>query len=702
MTGADYPAMSHNEFIGGRAETVIQVRDIHGNLVLPERAFPVPRQLPHGVPGFADRTAAIAQLDTLAAAEGGGPLVVLISGIAGVGKTALSVHWAHRVRERYPDGQLYVNLYGYHRKPPMETEQVLDGFLRALDVEPERIPANLEAMIGMYRTRLSGKRVLVVLDNANNTEQVRPLLPPSEGSLAIVTSRSMLSGLVVQDGAIRLALSPLEREAAVALFQTIAGAGARADPDSAAALVQRAGLLPLTIRITAEQAATRPYVDLADLVEELMVEGDRLDIFATADQDTEVRSVFSWSYRELAPDVARVFRLLGLHAGPEITVASAAALCGISVPAARRALITLTSVSMLEDVAKDRYRFHDLIREYAVERVNAEESAEKRREALRREHAWYLYTADAVDRLLAPQRRHVPLDPPGADIHPLTFDQYEDALNWCEAERPNLLAAIDQAATIGANDIAWKLPVALIMFFHWRKHRMNRLSTTLTALDAARRAQDRYGEAWSLICLGGAYADLRRFDEAAAQYEQAQAICHEIGDRQGEGMSLVNISYALRSSGRHAEAIDYAERALPIWREINDRRNEVITLAVLADASFGLDRLTEALSYYEQALPIAQEVDAENEGVCLHGLGKVHQRLGDTGDAIAFFERAVALRREIGDREGQAQTSHALGGVLRDTGHTERARETLTEALTIFESLEDPTADEVRRELADL
>ncbi|MCO6007528.1 tetratricopeptide repeat protein [Actinoallomurus purpureus] len=702
MTEADRIATSHNEFTGGRAENVIQVRDIYGNLVVPERTLPVPKQLPHGVARFTDRTAALDQLDSTLAASTAGPLAVLISGTAGVGKTALSIHWAQRVRERYPDGQLYVNLHGYHRRPPMETEQVLDGFLRALDVDPDKIPAELEAMIGLYRTHLNGKRVLVVLDNANSAEQVRPLLPPSEDSLALVTSRSRLSGLVVQEGAVRLILPPLEPEAAVQLFESVVGPQAQADAELATALVQRAGCLPLTVLITAEQAAARHYLDLAEMLEELEVESDRLDAFATTDKDMEVRSVFSWSYRELAPEVARMFRLLGLHAGPDISVPAAAALAGLSVTAARRALITLTGVSMVEDVARDRYRFHDLIRNYAVEQVNEVEPVEERNNAIRQELTWYLYTADAVDRLLAPQRRHVPLDPPPEGIHPLTFSRYEDALNWCEAERPNLLAAVEQAAAIGADDIAWKLPVALIMFFHWRKHRMNRLSTTLTALDAARRAHDRYGEAWSLICIGGAYADLKRFDEAAAQYQQAEVICREIGDRQGEGMSLVNVSFALRGSGRDAEAIDYAERALPVWREINDRRNEVITLNALADASCGLGRLTDELSYYEQALPVAREVDKENEGVSLHGLGTVHQRLGDAAAAIDFFRQAITVRREIGDSEGQAVSLYALGGVLRDTGDREAAREAFTEALAIFESLKDATANDVRRDLAEL
>ncbi|MBC6459330.1 ATP-binding protein [Actinomadura sp. HBU206391] len=694
--------MSHNEFIGGSAGTVIQVRDIHGNLVLPERALPVPRQLPAGVTRFTDRTVQIGQLDALLTTATSNSRLVLISGAAGVGKTALSIQWAHRVRDRYPEGQLYVNLYGYHHRPPMETEQVLDGFLRALDVEPEKIPSGLEAMMGMYRTILSDKRVLVVLDNAGSAEQVRPLLPPSEGSLAVVTSRSMLGGLVVHDGAARVALSPLAAEDAVTLFRSVIGPEMETDPQAATALVNQAGCLPLTVLITAEQAATRRYLDLAELVQELRVEGNRLDAFTTTDQDTEVRNVFSWSYRKLTAEVARTFRLIGLHAGPEITVEATAAMCGMPIPAARRALVTLANVNMLEEVARDRYRFHDLIREYAIERANAEEPEDERRAAVHRELTWYLFTADAVDRLLAPQRRHVPLDEPGPEINPLTFVSYEAALNWCEAERPNLLAAIEQAANTGASDIAWKLPVALIMFFHLRKHRMNRLSTTLTALDAARRVADRYGEAWSLICVGGAYADLRRFDEAADHYEQAQAICREIGDRQGEGMSLVNVSYALQNSGRDAEAIEYAERALPVWREINDRRNEVITLNVLADASIGLNRMTEALSYYEQALPVAHDVDPENEGVSLHGLGKIYQRLGNVAEATDFYERALGLRREIGDREGQALTLRALGDVLLDTGDIEAGREALREALAIFESLEDPAAEEVRRDLTEL
>jgi tetratricopeptide (TPR) repeat protein len=354
-------------------------------------------------------------------------------------------------------------------------------------------------------------------------------------------------------------------------------------------------------------------------------------------------------------------------------------------------------MNLLDEIGRDRFRFHDLIREYALERVIAEEPEQERRACIRRELTWYLHTADAVDRLLAPKRRHVPLE--DADVRPLNFDDHEAALNWCEAERPNLLAAVEQAVQIGADDLAWKLPVALIMFFHLRKHRMDRLATTLTALDAARRALDRYGEAWSLICNGGAYADLRRFEEAATAYASAQAICREIGDRQGEGMSLVNAAYALLELDRGAEAIDYAERALPIWREIDDQRNEVITLQALGDASLRQREYTSALAHYHQALPIAHEIDLETEGYLLHGLGGVHQARGAAGEAVDAYARALQVRRRIGDRRGEASSLRGLGQAHRTAGDTETARERLEAALAIFEELDDPDAEAVRADL---
>jgi tetratricopeptide (TPR) repeat protein len=462
--------------------------------------------------------------------------------------------------------------------------------------------------------------------------------------------------------------------------------------------------LPLTIRIAAEQAATRIGVGLVDLAEELAVEKDRLSAFATADDDemTEVRNVLSWSYGALTPEAARMFRLIGLHAGPDISLPAASALAGVPVGEARHALRSLTAVNMLEESARERFLFHDLLRAYAIERAEAEESDADRTSALHRELMWYLHTADAADRVFAPRRRHVPLGPPGPDWRPLAFEQYDDAVAWCEAERPNLLAALDQAVAMGADEVAWKLPVALVTFFYLRSHRANRLTTTLIAVDAARRAEDRYGQAWSLICVGGAFEDLRRFEEAIDSYEKSLAICREIADRQGEGMSLENLASSHREIGRDVEALEFGQRALAIWREIDDRRNEGITLCTLGDVSFDLGQLDAAADFYSQALPVCHETDRHSEGRVLHAFGNVHQKLGNIPDAIAYYERALLLRREIGDRFGEAETSHQLGRALREADQPAAARRAFAEALAIFDNLADPAADTVRQQLDEL
>lgn len=709
--GQDGAGNMRNDFIGDSGN-VVQASVVHGGVHVHGPApagLPVPRQLPPDPTTFVDRSAELDSVDAVLSLRPDGglsrPAVVLVTGTAGVGKTALAVRWAHRVRPRFPDGQLYANLRGYDPRPLVQAEEIVDGFLRALGVAPELIPTGTEAMVGLYRSLLDGRRVLVMLDNVRHAEQVRPLLPPSVGSLTVVTSRSRLSGLVVRDGAIPTALAPLRPADAVTLFRTIAGAVApESEVPTTSVLVRRCAYLPLAIRIAAEQAVMRVGVDLADLAEELAVERDRLSAFATDDDDevTEVRNVLSWSYGALTPEAARMFRLIGLHVGPDISVPTASALAGVPVAEARRALRSLAAVNMLEETARERYRFHDLLRAYAMERVEAEESEPDRATAMRRELMWYLHAADAADRVFAPRRRHVQLGPPGPGWSPSVFEQYDDAIAWCDVERPNLLAAVDQAVAVGADDVAWKLPVALVTYFYLRRHRTNRLTTTLVAVDAARRAADRYGQAWSLICVGGALEDLRRFDEAIDSYQQSLAICREITDRQGEGMSLENLASSHREIGREAEALEFGQRALVIWREIDDRRNEGITLCTLGDVSFDLGQLSAAADFYGQALPVSHETDRHSEGGVLHGLGNVQQKLRNLPEAIAYYERALLLRREIGDTFGEAESSHQLGQALRQADQPAAARRALAEALAIFDNLADPAADEVRQQLDEL
>ena len=409
-----------------------------------------PRQLPPSPPGFVGREGELAQLDSFVPPPGrrrSGPVVIAaVHGMAGVGKTALAVHWGHRVARRFPDGQLYMDLRGHSARVAMTPGEALGRALRALGVPDRQVPAEVEEQAALYRSLLAGRRVLVVLDNAVTPEQVRPLLPGSAGCMAVVTSRCRLSGLAARDGAQRISLDVLPAAQAVAVLAQAAGA-ARVDAEPAAAdeLARLCGRLPLALRIAAERVARRPRSALADLAGELTGARNRLDLLCAGDDDaTAVRAVFSWSYRTLPPTAARAFRSLGLLAGPDISAPAVAALIAADTATARQLLELLAGMYLVEDSGEDRYRLHDLLRLYATERSSAEDTDEGRSAARHRVLDWYLHTAQAANSSIAhdlcfPQIR---LDAAAEGCVPLTFATIRQALDWCETEHANLMASI--------------------------------------------------------------------------------------------------------------------------------------------------------------------------------------------------------------------------------------------------------------------
>jgi tetratricopeptide (TPR) repeat protein len=598
-----------------------------------------------------------------------------------------------------------VNLRGYDSGPPMLPEQALDGFLRALDVSAEKIPTGVEAKAGLYRSLLNGQRTLVLLDNANTTEQVRPLLPGSPSCLVVVTSRSHLAGLIVRDGAHRVNLDPLPPpEATMLLRQIIGVARVDAEPDVALKLALQCAYLPLALRISAERVVSRPHTTLADLANELANERDRLDVLvADEDESTAVRSVFFWSYRTLAPEAAHMFRLLGLHAGPNISVPVAAVLAGTAPPQTRQLLEVLTRVHLLEETGRDRYHFHDLMRVYAAERAAAEETHDTCATAVQRMLTWYLHTADVAVRAFSPPHLRVPLDPPDATCIPLTFTSSTQALQWCETELSNLIAATRQAAEHSQHVTAWKLPVVLWDFFSMRKHWADWITTHHVGLAAAQQIHDRNGEGWVLNALGTAYRELRRFEEALGYFHQALAIRQEIDDRNHEGWILYNLGETYRVLGRFEEAIDYFQQALPIGREVGERWGEGWVLNMLGDAYRGLGHFEEAIDYFHQALTIRQEIsDQLGKGWTLNMLGITYRELGRFQEATDYLQQALTISHENNIPGLEGQNLCCLGDVFRDTGQLGTAQKYWKQALTILEDLGDPLAAEVRARLETL
>jgi tetratricopeptide (TPR) repeat protein len=609
------------------------------------------------------------------------------------------VHWAHRVRERFPDGELYVNLRGYDPGPPVTPDQALDGFLRALDVPAEKIPHDVDVQAGLYRSLLAGRQMVVVLDNAATSDQVRPLLPGSPTCVVVVTSRSGLSGLVARDGAHRLTLDVLPADDAVMLLRHAIGADrVDTEPGAAAELARHCGYLPLALRIAAERAAARSHLKLADLAEELAVEHDRLDVL-TADDDeaTGVRTVFSWSYHALAPEAARVFRLLGLHPGPDVGVASAAALAGSTTTSVRRQLDALTSAHLLTQTRRDRYQFHDLLRAYATERAPLDESPDECANATHRVLVWYLHTAHAALFALYPQHPEIPLDPLTVTCQPLTFTHRDQALQWFDAEHANLMAAIRLAADVGQYTIAWQLPIAMDEFLGLRYHWTDRITAHQLSLAAAVHIHDQRGERWALGHLSEAYVLLGRFGEALPLALRGLNVAREIGDQWAEGNSLMVLGDVHLHFRRFEEAVNHYQRALVLHRDLNHRRNEALALVCLAKLARGQQHFEQAITYARDGLVIHREInDTVNEARTLRILGLAYFDLRRFNEAADHFQQALVICHELSDRHAAAQALHYLGEALRAIGQLSEARESWFKALSIFDDLDAPEATQVR------
>jgi len=676
----------------------------------------VPRQLPVAVTHYTGRVAELAKLDVLLtqddAARPAAMMISAVAGTAGVGKTALVVHWAHRVGDRFPDGQLFVNLRGYDPGPPMTPEQALEEFLRALHVPAERIPAGLDARAALYRSQLYGRRVLIVLDNANSAEQVRPLLPGSPTCRTVVTSRSRLSGLIARDGASRVTLDLLPPAEAIALLGDVIGAArVAAEPEATAELAGRCAYLPLALRIVAERAVTHPHTTLADLTGELAVEHDRLDLLAADEEEEEeedeftvMRAVFSWSYHALPSEAARAFRLLGLHTGPDISAPAVAALTNTAPIQARRLLEILVGTHLIEETGRSRYRFHDLLRVYAVKCAKAEETDQDRAAAVRRVLTWYLHTGDAAAHVLDPHRRRIPLDRPEAACSPLELPTRDNALDWCEAERANLVAATRQAAETGEHVIAWRLPVALWDFFDLRKHWADWITTHRIGLTAAQHLQDRQGEAWLWGGLGFVYFYLRRHEDALIHYQHGLPICQEIGDQWCEAIALLGLGRAYLSLERYEEALNHSERALHIGEEIDDAWSQTLALLNIGIIHRKRQHFEDALDYFQRTLAVVRPVHYKSgEAMILHNLGDTYRDLQRFEDALEHFQRACTTYREISDRGGEAQTLRRTGDTLQNLNRSDAAAKYWHRALSIFRDLGDSvTAAKVRASLETL
>ncbi|MDX6215413.1 MAG: hypothetical protein QOG99_997, partial [Frankiales bacterium] len=544
----------------------------------------IPAQFPIQVTGFVGRVEESATLSKWCAADQEGKrAVLLVTGPGGVGKTALAVRSAQLVKDKFPDGQLYVNLQGFSPGPPMPTGVALNQLLRALGVDAAQVPASEAEQSGLYRTLLDGKQMVIVLDNARDSGQVESLLPGTGGCLVLITSRNGLGGLTIRFGARRLSLGPLDvREAVALLAETIGAERVHTEPDAATELIALCSYLPLAIRVAAERVDRRPKMALSELVGELADERSRLDALDTDDDAlASVRTVLSWSYQALSPAQASALRLLGLHPGPEFSTPAAAVLIGDSMTASARLLEALAAQHLLEPVSGDRYRFHDLLHLHAAELAATEEEPAARRLATRRLLSWYLASAEAArDAFYSgqPPQTPVPADPIDPQYRPVQIRDFQEAMNWFDLELSNLIAVARRAADTDNHDLAWRLPCALHGFFYLTKHWTEWLAMHHIGLSSAEQLDDNLGQAIMLNNLGHSYWDSGRPELAVGYLRRSLSFYSQTTDRSSEFLTLTMLSDCLGSLGQADQALTYAQRAVASARKTGNQRGESYAL----------------------------------------------------------------------------------------------------------------------------
>lgn len=688
-----------NQASGSVTGTVVQAGAIQHLTVTSQptalgNGWVVPRQLPLAVRDFTGRTEYLVALDALLpddkASDGdtaGAVVISAVDGTGGIGKTTLAVHWAHRVQHRFPDGTLHVNLRGYGPGEPATPGEALDGFLRALGVPAERMPSGVEAQAALFRSLLAGRRVLIVLDNANSADQVRPLLPGSPGCVVVVTSRDRLTGLVITEGASRLTLDLLTEPEALELVRSILGPNrAAAEARAISELVRWCARLPLALRIAATRAA-QPHTTVQEVIAELADESGPLEALSRdTDERAAVRVVFEWSYRRLNHDQARLFRLLSLHPGTVLSVHAAAAVAAIEPSEARVLLDHLTAAHLLESATSGRYRFHDLLRAYAADLSERYDQPDTQRQAFLALMGWYTYMAYVCDSLsyaAHPRWSQWTLPKPA---NPLIFNDRSAARHWLEVERNNLLAILRHSVLHEPHPYALHLADSM-RFLFWVGGLDDLLAADTMGLAGARYLGQFDAESYFQARRGEALVYLQRWDEALVELQQSLMAARNLQDSVLTVQALSQVGLLLVKQARFEEALPYLQEALPMSRGVDTGRWEGVVEGIICRAYGGLGLYREALEHGERQLAIRRNAgDLPGEPLSLHQVAQVRQALDDHATAIALCREAIDLGRQYGDLlvmvAGPLET---LAISLRVTGQAIKAIECWEEAVIIYQ-----------------
>jgi DNA-binding SARP family transcriptional activator/tetratricopeptide (TPR) repeat protein len=660
-------------------------------VVRPDADATVPRQTPGDVFAFVGRRHEIERLNAIVAGSDGVPIAVL-SGAAGVGKTALAVHWVHRVLDRFPDGQLWVDLGGFRAGGTTTPAEALTAVLCALGDGPGGLPTDPGELSARYRSAVAGRRLLIVLDNAASAAQVRPLLPGSPSCLAVVISRDRLAALVARDGARRIDVDPLPTADAMGLLRELIGPRVDAEPEAAAALAQRCARLPLALRVAAEVASARPGRSLRVLADQLHDERRSLDVLdADGDAQTGVRAVFAWSYRALPCRASAVFRLLGVHPGRDYEAYAVAALSGLALAEARDALTTLADAHLVERVGDDRYAMHDLLRAYAAERADAEPAAGT--DAARaRLIGMYVETTAAAMELLYPAERHLRPQrssaPVAGDAPFPPLGDADAAGRWLEAERGNLVAVCmgppDSAGETG------RLGGIIGRHLADNGYPSDALAVHRRAFEVTTATGDRLGAGTASMNLGAVYWNLGDNAAAAEHFERALAVFEDLGDRRGQARALNNLAVAYSRLGRYEEGIDRILRVLRIARALDDRIGAARALNNLGTVRVELGQYAVAADDFARALTLCEDSgDSTGEALAHGNLGDVHFHRGAYRDALVHYGRTRDLFGHSGQRSGAARAGIDIANVYDRQGRHADAEALRRAALEVFRDVRD-------------
>jgi DNA-binding SARP family transcriptional activator len=668
---------------------------------------PVPGQLPAAVPGFTGRRRELADLDAqlqpASGPRGAAVVVSAVSGTAGIGKTAIAVHWAHLVADRFPDGQLYANLRGFDPQwPPLEPGSVLRRFLEALGTSAARIPEDLDARSALFRSLLSDRRLLLLLDNARDAEQVRPLLPGSAGCLAIVTSRNRLASLAALEGAHLLPLDLLgQGEARELLARRLGRDRVETDEDAVDTILSRCGGLPLALAVVAGRAAARPYLPLDAVAWELSTARSALDALRGDDSATDVRAVFSSSYEALSGEAAGVFRLVGLHPGPDVSAAAVTSVAALSPVVTAEALAELVRASLLTETAPGRHACHDLVRAYALDRLEA--SQDDVHLARRRLLDHYLGTAHAATLLMGPLMESITLSEPAPGVVLEPLPDLAHAVAWFEAEHQALIGLVDDAAEHGFPRHAWQLAWCFDTHLHRAGHWADQVRIHTVSIAAARGSGDTRGVASGARALARARRELGEGSAAEQAAEEARGAFLALGEVVQAAYCDSFLGVVVGDQGRSRESMAHYRRALKAFQAAGETYGLAIVLNNLASCYCQRHDLARAWDYARRALA-ATDALGDQEGAIdgWRTLAEIHDRRHETGPALDCLLTAATLAEKVGNRYKRATSLCAAGDLHLKQERAIDAELCWLDALAILVDLDHPDAVEVRQRLAAL